>query len=121
MTTDTHAILSAYLAAVSEAYASGKATEHSYRPAIKALIEGLVPGIVATNEPKRIACGAPDVILAKDGVPVGFVKTKVPFDDDLEGRAAFTSSSPTPSRPRTRTSRRSSPTGSRRRPRPPTA
>ena len=32
MTTDTHAILSAYLAAVSEAYASGKATEHSHVP-----------------------------------------------------------------------------------------
>ena len=88
MNTDIHTTLSAYIAAISSAYASGKATEHSYRPAIKALIEGLVPGVVATNEPKRIACGAPDVILAKDGVPVGFVETKVPFDDDLEGRAA---------------------------------
>lgn len=46
MNTDTHAILSAYITAVSEAYASGKATEHSYRPAIKALIDGLVPVIV---------------------------------------------------------------------------
>ena len=86
MTADIQAILSAYIDAVSGAYATGKATEHSYRPAIKALVEGLAPGIVATNEPKRIECGAPDVILSKDGVPVGFIETKVPFDGDLEGK-----------------------------------
>lgn len=88
MTADSQTILSAYIEAVSGAYATGKATEHSYRPAIKALVEGLAPGLVATNEPKRIECGAPDVILAKDGVPVGFIETKVPFDDDLEGKGA---------------------------------
>ena len=88
MKTDADTILSAYVEAVSGAYASGKATEHSYRPALKALFEGLVPGLVATNEPKRIECGAPDVILAQGDVPVGFVETKVPFDDDLEGRGA---------------------------------
>lgn len=88
MNADTQTILSTYVAAVSGAYASGKATEHSYRPAIKALIEGLAPDLVATNEPKRIECGAPDIILTKDDVPVGFIETKVPFDDDLEGRGA---------------------------------
>ena len=88
MNTDADTVLSAYVEAVSGAYASGKATEHSYRPALKALFEGLVPGLVATNEPKRIECGAPDVILAQGDVPVGFVETKVPFDDDLEGRGA---------------------------------
>ena len=88
MNADIQTILSAYIEAVAGAYATGKATEHSYRPAIKALVEGLAPDLVATNEPKRIECGAPDVILAKDGVPVGFIETKVPFDDDLEGRGA---------------------------------
>ena len=88
MNADTQTILSTYVAAVSEAYATGKATEHSYRPAIKALIEALAPDLVATNEPKRIECGAPDIILTKDDVPVGFIETKVPFDDDLEGRGA---------------------------------
>ena len=88
MNADIQTILSTYIEAVAGAYATGKATEHSYRPAIKALVEALAPGVVATNEPKRIECGAPDVILAKDGVPVGFIETKVPFDDDLEGRGA---------------------------------
>jgi hypothetical protein len=88
MSADTQTTLSTYIAAISSAYATGKATEHSYRPAIKALIEGLAPDVVATNEPKRIECGAPDIILAKDDVPVGFIETKVPFDADLEGRNA---------------------------------
>ena len=88
MSADTQTILSTYIAAISAAHATGKATEHSYRPAIKALVEGLVPDVVATNEPKRIECGAPDIILTKDDVPVGFIETKVPFDDDLEGRGA---------------------------------
>lgn len=88
MNADTQTILSTYVAAVSGAYATGKATEHSYRPAIKALIEALAPDLVATNEPKRIECGAPDIILTKDGVPVGFIETKVPFDDDLVGHGA---------------------------------
>ncbi|MBP5544470.1 MAG: N-6 DNA methylase [Kiritimatiellae bacterium] len=88
MTATPHEILTSYIEAVSGAYATGKATEHSYRPAIKALVEALVPGLVATNEPKRIECGAPDIILTNEGVPVGFIETKIPFDDDLEGHGA---------------------------------
>ena len=88
MSADTQTILSTYIAAISKAYATGKATEHSYRPAIKALVEGLAPDVVATNEPKRIECGAPDIILTKDDVPVGFIETKIPFDADLEGKNA---------------------------------
>ena len=41
MSADTQTILSTYIAAISKAHATGKATEHSYRPAIKALVEGL--------------------------------------------------------------------------------
>ena len=33
----------------------GNATEHTYRPAPKALLEAAVPGVTATNEPRRIA------------------------------------------------------------------
>jgi hypothetical protein len=39
---------------------AGNATEQTHRPALKALIESLVPGVTATNEPKRVECGAPD-------------------------------------------------------------
>ena len=80
--------LAAYVAEVSRIHSAGMATEHSYRSAIMKLVGALTPNLVATNEPKRIACGAPDIILTEKDVPVGYIETKAPFDDDLEGRAA---------------------------------
>ncbi len=43
---------------LSQAAAKGDATEHTHRPALKTLLESLAPGIIATNEPKRIKYGA---------------------------------------------------------------
>ena len=54
----------------------GTATEHSYRPALKQLLETLAPGISAANDPKHIACGAPDFIVERNRVPLGYVETK---------------------------------------------
>ena len=61
-----------YLKALSSALAKGDATEHTHWPALKAYLEALAPGITATNEPRRIACGAPDYIITKGEVPLGF-------------------------------------------------
>ncbi|MBI4330971.1 MAG: hypothetical protein HY673_06805 [Chloroflexi bacterium] len=36
-----------YMHAIETALAAGDATEHTHRPALKALIEGLSPGVVA--------------------------------------------------------------------------
>jgi len=59
---------------------SGLATEHSYRPALKELIEALGPGVTATNDPKRVACGAPDYVVSRDTghgpLTIGYVETK---------------------------------------------
>jgi len=52
--------LSSYFSRVEGEYQAGRATEHSHRPYLKALLECLMPGIRATDEPKLIACGAPD-------------------------------------------------------------
>lgn len=30
----------------------------------------------ATNEPKRKACGAPDYVITKNDIPVGFIEAK---------------------------------------------
>jgi len=55
-------VFSAYLSEINEEYLRGDSTEHTHRPALKALIEGLVKKITATNEPKRWTnCGAPDM------------------------------------------------------------
>jgi hypothetical protein len=55
---------------------AGNATEHTHRPALKTLIESLAPGVTATNEPKRVACGAPDFSLTRKKVPLGHIETK---------------------------------------------
>jgi len=41
-----------------------------------------------TNEPARVACGAPDYILTHDGIPIGFIEAKDIGDSDLEGKKA---------------------------------
>lgn len=65
-----------YLKSVKTLYKGGKATEHSYRGDLQKLIENLVPGIKATNEPKRIKCGAPDYIIERKKIPVGYIEAK---------------------------------------------
>ena len=52
---------------------------------VQTLLESLVPDIRATNEPKRQSCGAPDYILTKKEIPVGFIEAKDIGDKDLEG------------------------------------
>ena len=75
-----------YLAAIDALYRTGKATEHSYRPALRDLLSALLPEVAVINEPKRIECGAPDYILQKGGMPVAFVEAKDIGDPDLAGR-----------------------------------
>lgn len=75
-----------YLAAVDALYRTGKATEHSYRPALRDLLSALLPEVAVINEPKRIECGAPDYILQKGGMPVAFVEAKDIGDADLAGK-----------------------------------
>ena len=54
----------------------GDATEHTHRPALKTLLEAAQPGIIATNEPRRIACGAPDYSISAEGFTVGYIEAK---------------------------------------------
>ncbi|MEO7018722.1 MAG: N-6 DNA methylase, partial [Ktedonobacteraceae bacterium] len=75
--------LQKYVQAVEKLLKAGQATEHSYRPALQHLLEELITGITATNEPKRVKCGAPDYVIERDGLIVGYVEAKdidVPLD-----------------------------------------
>ena len=66
-----------YLAEIETALKRGDATEHTHRPALKTLIEALAgPGVQAVNEPRRIACGAPDFVIARGTVPLGYIEAK---------------------------------------------
>jgi predicted helicase len=70
-----------YLDQIERAYSRNDATEHTHRPYLKTLVESLQSGITATNEPKRIACGAPDYIITKGTIaqgeiPLGYIEAK---------------------------------------------
>ena len=68
--------LRVYLRDVEKALVGGNATEHTYRPFLKRVIESLADGITATNEPRREACGAPDFIITRNSAPIGYIETK---------------------------------------------
>ena len=68
--------LADYLKSIGKNLASGDATEHTHRPALKSLIESLAAKITATNEPKRIECGAPDFIVYQGATPLGYIEAK---------------------------------------------
>jgi predicted helicase len=67
-----------YLRKLERALKRGDATEHTHRPALKELLEALDDKIVATNEPKRSECGAPDYVVSRkrDQLSLGYVEAK---------------------------------------------
>ena len=70
-----------YISSLNEIYSRGNATEHTYRPALKALLESDISGITATNEPERISGNAPDFVVHKGAIPIGYVETKIIGDN----------------------------------------
>ena len=65
-----------YLAKINTLYITGNAREHSYRGDLQNLIMAILPNILVTNEPARVACGAPDYVLTRKDVPVGYIEAK---------------------------------------------
>ncbi|WP_237708928.1 N-6 DNA methylase [Gillisia marina] len=78
--------LEQYIDNINQRYQLGNATEHTFRGDLQQLFESLIPEIRATNEPKRQSCGAPDYILTKKDIPVGFIEAKDIGDNDLAGK-----------------------------------
>ncbi len=70
----SNAALQRYFHDLETHFKSGRATEHSYRPALKTFLENLVTDIHAINEPKRERCGAPDYVIERDGLTIGHVE-----------------------------------------------
>jgi predicted helicase len=69
-------IFDSYIENVNKRYKSGITTEHSFRGDLQNLLEQLLPDVLITNEPTRISCGAPDYILTKKGIPLGYIEAK---------------------------------------------
>ena len=84
-------IITDYLNAIEREFQTGNATEHSYRPMLKQFLDKwsqnfspLRYGLYSiTNEPKRIAGNAPDFLVRRGEVSLGWIETK-PLGADLD-------------------------------------
>lgn len=68
--------LDIYLQELEQRFIAGNATEHTYRSTLETLLQTAAPDITITNEPKQIACGAPDFVLTRNQIPLGYIETK---------------------------------------------
>ncbi|MDY6904045.1 MAG: type ISP restriction/modification enzyme [Thermodesulfobacteriota bacterium] len=69
-------LIDQYCKNIQQHFQTGLSTEHSYRADLQSLLQNLVKGIMVTNEPKRQKCGAPDYIIQKKEVPIGYIEAK---------------------------------------------
>lgn len=65
-----------YINSVIQKYKTGKTTEHSFRGDLQDFVERTVIGVQAINEPRRQKCGAPDYIIQKKNIPIGYIEAK---------------------------------------------
>ena len=73
--------IAAYLTEVTKIYATGQATEHSYRPALEKLFKSIDQNVNAVNEPKGVKVGRPDFVFIREAgkhaqVTVGHCEAK---------------------------------------------
>jgi len=68
--------LTQYIDKINTLYKTGNAREHSYRGDLQNLLMHLLPDVLVTNEPARVECGAPDYVLTRKDIPVGYIEAK---------------------------------------------
>ncbi len=72
-----------YISNLNKALLSGQTTEHSLRGFLRDFLQSFDNSLTVINEPKRQQCGAPDYLIAKGNVPIGYVEAK-DIDIDLD-------------------------------------
>ena len=65
-----------YIENLNRRFQTGISREHAYRGDLQQYLETILKDIQVINEPARIACGAPDYILMKKDIPVGYIEAK---------------------------------------------
>lgn len=75
-----------YIDNLNRRFQTGISREHAYRGDLQLFLETLLNDIQVINEPARIACGAPDYILMKKDIPVGYIEAK-DIDVDLKSKS----------------------------------
>ena len=80
--------ISGYLNEIRELAQTGRATEHSYRPALERLFKSIDSDLTVINEPKRLTdVGAPDFVFDRSGVSIGWCEAKDLFKDITKFKA----------------------------------
>lgn len=74
-----------YLKSLNSHFKRGIATEYTFRGDLQQLLESLVSQVKATNEPRRIGCGAPDYVITHKDIPIGYIEAK-DIDTDLKAK-----------------------------------
>lgn len=78
-------LIKAYIQDLNRQFQTGITTEHSFRPALKQLIEDCTKFKVV-NEQSHIDCGAPDMTILRQNLAVAYIEAKDLEDGDLDGR-----------------------------------
>jgi len=65
-----------YIKQVKNKYTAGGSTEHSYRGDLQNLLNEMVSNIKVINEPKRQEFGAPDYVIKRKDIPIGYIEAK---------------------------------------------
>jgi predicted helicase len=65
-----------YIDNLNKRFQTGISREHAYRGDLQLVLETLLKDVQVINEPARIACGAPDYILTRKDIPVGYIEAK---------------------------------------------
>ncbi|MCA2652068.1 MAG: N-6 DNA methylase [Microcystis sp. M065S2] len=76
--------ISVFMSNVKEAYKTGIAREHAYRPALHGLLKSLGDDLTPVNDAAKTEVGAPDFIIIRGEVAIGHLEAK---DIDLDIRA----------------------------------
>lgn len=78
-------LIKAYIQDLNRQFQTGITTEHSFRPALKQLIEDCTK-LKVVNEQSHIDCGAPDMTILRQNLAVAYIEAKDLEDGDLDGR-----------------------------------
>lgn len=73
---DSSDFISDYIHAVSEKSKISEAREHAYRPLLEHLLKQILPEHTVINDPARVGKNAPDFLIKKGDVPVGYIECK---------------------------------------------
>jgi predicted helicase len=65
-----------YIDKINKRFKTGISTEHTFRGDLQIFLESFDSSVLVTNEPTRIQCGAPDFIITKNNIPLGYIEAK---------------------------------------------